>query len=511
MPELIVRKWDGPYSFMIFREYGLYKARRGDTGEIQFSDPDAAPVIQNAIKSSPSNGKILMKGEFTVTSEIQLRSNIELHNGKFILNGITRLFQLSVSDATIENISIKGIKVVGNGTDAEASSNLIELVASPSGVVRNIDIDINVENYYGRVLRIYGSKRVENVRYSAFARNVGAAVPHVAAHSTGEGVYGLVIERVVHVVDDALWDYFGGQPGVQSYIEYAVNPIVKYIYSEKKADGPTITFYNSRGVKVDSVVGYHTRDTLLELISSIGDVDSIVCIEPNYWGALITKGTTKVTMGRVFVKGPLFKQPTGISGYGVFVWTDGGDQEIYINKLMAEDIGPGIEIKLVTGNAAVHIENIKLENLKNPGIYLYGGDATDLCSIELRIGNLKAIDVAASPATVIEFDGRMKTEVIIKEAYAERKNITTMYFTEIKNTTADTEVRMLVDRMVAVNLTGIDTGDLTVVKRWILGRNKVYTTLPTTDEVDEAVLYYDNTNYYLAVWNGSAWVKATLS
>jgi len=61
MPELIVRKWDGPYSFMVFREYGVYKARRGDTAEVQFEDPSGKVVLQNVANSSSQNLKILFK------------------------------------------------------------------------------------------------------------------------------------------------------------------------------------------------------------------------------------------------------------------------------------------------------------------------------------------------------------------------------------------------------------------------------------------------------------------
>jgi len=64
MPELIVRKWDGPYSFMIFREYGVYKARRGDTGEVQFEDPSANVVLQQAINTLTSGVIYIKNGEY---------------------------------------------------------------------------------------------------------------------------------------------------------------------------------------------------------------------------------------------------------------------------------------------------------------------------------------------------------------------------------------------------------------------------------------------------------------
>jgi len=75
MPELIVRKWDGPYSFMIFREYGVYKARRGDTGEIQFKDPSASVVIQNAVNSLLQGGTIFLK-EVQLPADVTFGSNI---------------------------------------------------------------------------------------------------------------------------------------------------------------------------------------------------------------------------------------------------------------------------------------------------------------------------------------------------------------------------------------------------------------------------------------------------
>jgi len=75
MPELIVRKWDGPYSFMIFREYGVYKARRGDTGEVQFKDPSKSVVIQNAINSLLQGGTVFLK-EVQLPSGLTIPSNV---------------------------------------------------------------------------------------------------------------------------------------------------------------------------------------------------------------------------------------------------------------------------------------------------------------------------------------------------------------------------------------------------------------------------------------------------
>jgi len=65
MPELIVRKWDLPFYYTIFYEYGLYKARRGDNAEVQFKDPNKAIVFQNAINvlETAGGGTIYSKVE----------------------------------------------------------------------------------------------------------------------------------------------------------------------------------------------------------------------------------------------------------------------------------------------------------------------------------------------------------------------------------------------------------------------------------------------------------------
>jgi len=61
MPELIVRKWDLPLDYMVFKERGLVKARRGDTGEIQFEDVSATDVLLAIKEAMPDGVHVLIK------------------------------------------------------------------------------------------------------------------------------------------------------------------------------------------------------------------------------------------------------------------------------------------------------------------------------------------------------------------------------------------------------------------------------------------------------------------
>jgi len=108
MPELIVRKWDGPYSFMVFREEGLYKARRGDNGSIQFQDPELHEVLNdvwNALTPGRTwKEKVVLKGDFTLTSGVELVSNLILDLSQARIKGQVKhdLFFSSVGVSDVE-------------------------------------------------------------------------------------------------------------------------------------------------------------------------------------------------------------------------------------------------------------------------------------------------------------------------------------------------------------------------------------------------------------------------
>jgi len=114
MPELIVRKWDGPYSFMIFREYGVYKARRGDTGEVQFKDPSPSVVLENAVNSLSQGETIIIKNDLELDSTVDLdlegKSGFKLISRGVITGkaGIKNLFSIYNADRAFIDIIIDG-------------------------------------------------------------------------------------------------------------------------------------------------------------------------------------------------------------------------------------------------------------------------------------------------------------------------------------------------------------------------------------------------------------------
>jgi len=124
MPEQIVKKWDGPYSFMVFREYGVYKARRGDTAEIQFQDPKLHEVLNdvwNALTPGRTwKEKVVLKGSFELPEAIKIPNYVTLDLRQAHLKAVANkdygndFFLVTNEDHTYGNI---GIEVIGGVID----------------------------------------------------------------------------------------------------------------------------------------------------------------------------------------------------------------------------------------------------------------------------------------------------------------------------------------------------------------------------------------------------------
>jgi len=117
MPELIVRKWDFPASYKIFKEYGVYKARRGDNGEVQFLDPDATTVILNALNAAPEKGRIVVLCDVDLTETIVVNKSIDLEfYGRVSADGITAIQLGDTKEADYSTIKIRQLDGVSQNS-----------------------------------------------------------------------------------------------------------------------------------------------------------------------------------------------------------------------------------------------------------------------------------------------------------------------------------------------------------------------------------------------------------
>jgi len=147
MPELIVRKWDGPYSFMVFREEGLYKARRGDNGSIQFEDPELHEVLNDVWNALTPNRtqkeRVVLKGSFELTDTIKVPSyTILVVDGKLKLaDGVNKpLLQEVNPTGGVTEIEIHGGEYDGNKANQTIDVDAISFTKVMKGIFLNMHV-----------------------------------------------------------------------------------------------------------------------------------------------------------------------------------------------------------------------------------------------------------------------------------------------------------------------------------------------------------------------------------
>jgi len=146
MPELIVRKWDGPYSFMVFKEYGVWKARRGDNGEIQFEDIKPAEVLQSAIDALPEGGTVFLKEDLCdcTGEDIVLKKGVSLKGEGWFSNWARYAYIPRTGTA----LKCNTLKIEGSSTAAEDRIRGVK--------VENLFVNGKISIKYGSVIDLEG-------------------------------------------------------------------------------------------------------------------------------------------------------------------------------------------------------------------------------------------------------------------------------------------------------------------------------------------------------------------
>src|SRR2546427_12704513 len=80
-PLLLNKAEHHPYSYEVFYDSvdGLYKAKSGLIGGIDYSDPAAGTVIQNVINALSTGGRVFIKaGTYTLNNALSLKTGISI-------------------------------------------------------------------------------------------------------------------------------------------------------------------------------------------------------------------------------------------------------------------------------------------------------------------------------------------------------------------------------------------------------------------------------------------------
>jgi len=115
-----------PYSYQIFEEAGIFYAKNGKTGELEFPDEDATTVINNALSALTNGGRIFVRERIcNISSQITIGDKIILEG----FRGITTFKQ--TDDFTM----------IRNSDPSNGNSHI---------TLKNIIFDFNLKNSVGK-------------------------------------------------------------------------------------------------------------------------------------------------------------------------------------------------------------------------------------------------------------------------------------------------------------------------------------------------------------------------
>jgi len=254
MPELIVRKWDGPYSFMVFREEGLYKARRGDNGSIQFQDPEIHEVL-NDVWNALTPGRtwketVVLKGDFSVSASIELPSYVTLD-----LTGAKLTLEGGVNDHLFKNANPIGgnsyIEVVGGIIDGNKDGQTVNCdIFYLSKVHHSIFREIRLINAKRHGLHFLSASTINWVNKCSFTgivsqgiRLYGGSSDNIITENEGSGLECCVADYSgANIIANNKF-YGGNGRGIEAYVGTSI------------ITGNILTGFRYEGIKVTDFIG----------------------------------------------------------------------------------------------------------------------------------------------------------------------------------------------------------------------------------------------------------------
>jgi len=212
MPELIVRKWDGPYSFMIFREYGVYKARRGDTGEAQFEDKNGGDLYQAVFEALSEGGLVYAKhGICEYNQTLKYPPNLMLigenrNTTRFMFKGSGYAFEPKNKNDGIETLGVYMARFTVEGGDSTAPSGGIDLSGVKGAVLHEVLVrEFANSDAIGILLNGYAGGVNVGCYYNWLSHVHIGYVGHTAIKLTGDYSYSPantndIVHPVIHAV-----------------------------------------------------------------------------------------------------------------------------------------------------------------------------------------------------------------------------------------------------------------------------------------------------------------------
>jgi len=298
-------------SYIIYKEGNKIKAKNGQTGQIEFSDEDAATVIQQAIDALINGGKIFIKaGTYTIENAgsaygVQITNNDIMVEGEGDKTVLKAADDSNFSQGILfvayyrTNIAIRNLKLDGNKANQATYGRLIQIRRSTHVLIEKVSFvdgykeglvisdneegrtyDITIKNCYfegNRENGIVVSSNAEKVIIDSnrFYNNGEANVAY-----TGAILFGTPTSRFILITNNIIWNHQGSNVNIAGIHGRDLTGGEAIIANNQIYNGSSqgMLFYNCKNLNITgNVVRGNTRVGIyLEGASESIVVDNLV-------------------------------------------------------------------------------------------------------------------------------------------------------------------------------------------------------------------------------------------
>ena len=467
-----------PADVIIYRDGDYAIAVDTKTKETILKSKDHAEVIQTGIDNLPYNGVMYLDGEFKITSPITVKSNIRLFGGRLVQKMDNE--PIFKSPASSWNDAIENIMFY----DME------------------FDVDSNVTTSHAGIGLAYAKEVV--VTHCRFLGGIGS------------GVYASLLLQPVQKAW-ILYNKAYGPSNKSAFIatmlgsDRSSHVYMLGNYAEDFGDTGVGVLNTDNGIVMGNVTlkGANKAGGVIDLSGSTNLLvtNNVVILDKSdttrfgiYYRSYTPSGGTFQKSKQLTIANNYVEAYKGIvNGY----LTD--DVVISGNIIFAND--KGIEADGGVGHRI--IGNIVEAN--NFGIYMHGvSDAVIEANKVIGSGVSGSYAIFVSSYVSESLDAKYN---VIRNNYIENWDYGLTEWLDGGTSPPVCDYNIFMKNILSSIATGEYHTNVSSAGTHSFVDIKTYTSLPTDGIVmkNTPILYYDGTYYYLAVWNGSAWVKVQLA
>lgn len=269
------------YDYIVYQDGANYKAQTGSDGAIGSTDTNPRTVIQYAIDNigTKNYNKILLNGDFTISSTITLIDNLDIELVGSINASANTVF---FGDTPISNFSFHGGYISSNKDVATSDTRTEGVFYFPSSADHIRFRDIHFDSLYNNAISFYqGSGADYKFDNITFTNLTGYGV---LINATNLDEYKRVNINNIDIYEDT--------PSLllsTILVDKARDVNINNITVEKvSSDNPAVWLADSKNFNINNVTGYNCYDYPVSITScKDGTISNIHAVSGQNWGAVI--------------------------------------------------------------------------------------------------------------------------------------------------------------------------------------------------------------------------------